>query len=131
MKLWSNEKKSVRGKLNGDIIQLVSCPVNGNVCSQNLAEINSLLSTAQQSRFSKEYGLTIVKMKEALAIADGIESERCMNCAKLFRNTILNSMDSVKDELGQMSKGIFHSSYRNSYQELKVMLDELRDNKLV
>lgn len=124
------EKKSQRRELNEDIIQLVSCPANGNVCKQNLAEINRLLSTAQQSRFSKEYGRSVHMMKEALAIADGIEPERCANCARLFRSTILSSMDNVKEELEQMSKGFFQTRYKNSYNQVSVLLQELKVSNL-
>ncbi|WP_163707791.1 hypothetical protein [Mangrovibacterium lignilyticum] len=127
MKLLNfTEGKNAKRKLNEDIIQLVSCPANGNVCSQNLVEINRLLSTAQQSRFSKEYGRSIYKMQKALAIADGIQTERCANCAVLFRNTILSSMDNVKEELEEMSKGLFSTRYRESFKQVSTLVQELK-----
>lgn len=114
---------------NAEIIQLVSCPANGDACLQSLAEINSLLSEARQSRFSKEYGLSVHNMKLALAIADGIEGERCLSCARLFRSTILQSMDSVKDELEEMSGGFFKKRYKDSYKEVSLMLVDLKEGK--
>ncbi len=115
--------------VNEDIIQLVSCPANGTVCTQNLSEINHLLSTAQQSRFSKEYGRSIYKMKEALAIADEIKAERCSNCACLFRKTILSSMDNMKDELEEMSRGYFKSRYRESFRHVSKVIREMKEAK--
>ncbi|WP_372774153.1 hypothetical protein [Mangrovibacterium sp.] len=120
------ESRNEKGKLNEDIIQLVSCPANGNVCSQNLVEINRLLSTAQQSRFGKEYGRSIYKMKEALEIADSIGAERCANCASLFRKTILGSMNQVKDELEVMSTGFFKKRHRESFEQVSLIVDQLK-----
>jgi len=130
MKLLNfTEGKRARREVNEDIIQLLSCPTNGSVCTQNLCEINRLLSTAQQSRFTKEYGRSIYKMKEALAVADDIKVERCANCAALFRKTILSSMDNVKEELEEMSKGYFKTRYRESYKQVSVMVAELKQSR--
>jgi len=130
MKLLNfTEGNRAKRDVNEDIIQLVSCPTNGSVCIQNLCEINRLLSTAQQSRFTKEYGRSIHKMKEALAVADDIKAERCANCANLFRKTILSSMDNMKDELEEMSKGFFKTRYRESYKQVSVMLAELKQSR--
>ncbi len=115
--------------VNEDIIQLVSCPSNGSVCTQNLAEINRLLSTAQQSRFSKEYGRSIEKMKEALRVADEIKPDRCSNCASLFKQTILNSMDNMKEELEDLSKGWFKQArYKASLSQVEVVVEQVKAN---
>jgi len=120
------EGRRAKRKMNEDIIQLVSCPANGSVCTQNLTEINRLLSTAQQSRFSKEYGRSVFKMKEALKVADDIKAGHCANCASLFRKTILTSMDNVKDELEDMSKGLFSFRYRESFKQVSLLVNEVK-----
>ena len=118
------EKRREREKLNEDIIRLLNCPANGNECTQHLAEINRLLSTARQSRLSKEYNRSIHHMEEALIFADRVQADRCLNCANLFRKTILTSMENVKDELEGMSKGFFKGRYIKPYQYVSRLIRE-------
>ncbi|MEL7586575.1 MAG: hypothetical protein AAGU19_07650 [Prolixibacteraceae bacterium] len=123
MKLFSFVEGEDDGK---DIIELVSCQWDGANCTNLRKDINILLRSARKSNMNKEYRKAIDEISEAFFLTDQITNDGCQQCTGFFRETMLNSLKQLTEELGKMSSGFFRDRrYREVYQFARKKLDEL------
>lgn len=119
----------------GDKIQLVNCPHKCMNCKLVLYDINRLFNDSEHYQSSKEYHLSILCLKRAFLktyeITEAVEQE----CARVFRFTIMESLENIHHELKRMANGLFSKSrHKENFLLAKMTLDELRqappsDNK--
>lgn len=109
-----------------DVIELVSCKWNGANCTEGRKEINRLLRSARKSKMNKEYRKAIDEISEAYSLTDQITKDSCQQCTDFFRETMLNSLKQLTEELKRMSSGFFREKrYREVYLFATKKLDEL------
>ncbi len=114
------------GENNQDIIELISCQSNGDHCAQVRGEINKLLKSARISRINKEYRKAVDEMVEAYGLTNQEINESCRACHQLFRDTIINSLSLVTNELKKMNSGLFRDKhYQQVYLFASKKLEEL------
>ncbi|MBN2636946.1 MAG: hypothetical protein JXR61_11805 [Prolixibacteraceae bacterium] len=107
----SNHKE---GKFN-----LVSCPVTESYCNKILAEINKLYAESELARINKEYLRSVSLLEEAYELTNLLKNKSCLLCASFFQHTINKTFDIMKEELYDISHGMFSSkSYKLAYKKL-------------
>lgn len=104
-----------------DKIELVNCPHNCRNCKSILIDINRLFHESEQYQNDKEYQFSIISLKKAFEktyeLSEPVEQE----CAKLFRLTIIESLEKIHQELKKMTKGFFR---RGRYKKICIMTEE-------
>ncbi len=111
----------------GDKIQLVNCPHNCMNCKLILFDINRLFNDSEHYQSSKEYHLSIISLKIAFKKTYEIRELVEQECARVFRFTIMESLENIHQELKRMTNGFFSKSrYKENYQLAKVTLDEFK-----
>ena len=110
-------KKELENKdYNKNKIELLSCKRNGDRCKNHLTLINEEYSTLQTYLPSKEYQKSIEALDKAFHKTFELQEDSCTGCAKMFRSTIIQSLENIHLELREMSKGIFKTKrYQKSY----------------
>lgn len=88
-------------------IKLEYCKEDGESCSSQLNAVNKNLVLARKLIEEKEYSKALQEINSAFNITYEIERPGCQKCAKLFRNTILNSLKQIIDDLKKTTSGIF------------------------
>ena len=97
-------------------IELLSCRSNGNRCKNHLALINEEYTTLQTYLPNKEYQKSIEALDKAFHKTFELQEDSCSGCAKMFRSTIIQSLEDIHLELKGMSQGIFKTNrYKASY----------------
>ena len=111
-------------------IKLVSCPVGGMQCKEQLSEINNSFVESYSYHRDKDYYRSIESLKSAFNKTSELKPSTCANCAKLFRSTITNSMEKIHDELKGMSTGMFKTNrYQSSYVFAGSVLDNFKGTR--
>jgi len=100
---------------NDGKIELVSCPRNETICKDHLFLINKCYEEAGQHRQEKNFQLSIESLKIAFNKTTELNQQHCVRCAELFRSTIAESLDDIRDELEKMTTGFFgNKRYKSS-----------------
>lgn len=101
---------------NQNKIELLSCKRNGDRCKNHLTSINEEYSTLQTYLPDKEYQKSIEALNNAFHKTFELQEDSCSSCAKMFRSTIIRSLENIHLELKEMSEGIFKTKrYQSSY----------------
>lgn len=109
-----------------DKIQLLSCPHECRNCRLVLVDINRLFNESEHYQSSKEYRLSILCLKKAFEKTFEIRERIEQECARLFRFTVIESLENIRHELKKMTSGLFAKSrYKDSYLLAETTLDEL------
>jgi hypothetical protein len=107
-------------------IEIVGCDRNELVCAGPLADINKRFLESERCRRDKNYPRAIEKLKNAYYLTTEISDKPCMNCSKFFRNTIIESLHLIKNELKKLTTGFFANPYyKPSYLLVEEALQEL------
>lgn len=107
---------------NENKIELLSCIRNGDRCKNHLTLINEEYSTLQTYLQEKEYQKSIEALDKAFNKTFELREDSCSGCAKMFRSTIIQSLENIHLELKEMSKGIFKT---NRYQSSYILADNV------
>lgn len=102
-----------------DKFNLVSCPVTESHCNKILAEINKLYAESEVARINKEYLQSVSLLEEAYELTNSLKNKSCLLCASFFQHTINKTFEIMKEELYDISHGMFSSkSYKLAYKKL-------------
>lgn len=108
-------------------IELLVCQAGGHNCREHLTEINECYLDANNYHFDKDYLSSIESLKSAFFKTTDLNQESCVNCAKLFRTTITQSLENINNELHNLTTGIFSKKrYHRSYQASCEVLNEIK-----
>jgi hypothetical protein len=109
-----------------DKIELVNCLHNCR-CKSVLIDINRLFHESEQYQNDKEYQFSILSMKEAFEKTFELSKPVEQKCAKIFRLTIIESLEAIHQELRRMTNGLFRRGrYNRSYIMAKETLNEFK-----
>jgi hypothetical protein len=101
---------------NQDKIELVNCSQGGKLCKNQLSVINESFLKSKRYHRDKDYERSIEALKMAFSETFEFQESLCVNCAGLFRSTIIQSLEEMHTELQEMSSGLFKSGrYKASY----------------
>jgi hypothetical protein len=116
-----------------DKIELVSCTGgNETKCKKHLFVLNQNFHNSDDFRREKLFQLSIEELKHAYFKTFELSDKSCLNCAKLFRSTITDSLVSIRDELKSMTSGFFgNKHYELGYHMAEEVLQEFEKAKLL
>lgn len=110
-----------------DKIELVRCAIGGGMCSDHRAVINKNILASRKFLLNKDYFRSIEALKVAYYKTSDLQETSCVNCAKLFRCTVTQSLENIHNDLKQMSTSWFLSKrYESSYKLATLVLEEFR-----
>lgn len=92
---------------NGLNVELVSCPLREIICNVHLKTINDYLIESEKYRREIDFNKSIDTLKSAFHRSAELLNHPCTNCAMHFRSKIIESLESINDELEKKSKGLF------------------------
>lgn len=102
-----------------DKFSVVSCPVKESYCHKVLEEINILYAESELARINKEYLRSVSLLQEAYDKTNDLNQKYCLLCADLFQYNINKTLEIMKEELYEISHGIFSTrSYQLAYLKL-------------
>lgn len=128
MGLFSGSKKRKKNSVNGQpTFELVSCPMNGVRCENHRSLMNENMVAARKHRINKEYQKSIIELKSAFEQTNYLQADTCQNCAKLFRSTIIDSVELIQDDLQKMTTGFFKD--RRNLPSLEIAKEVLEEFK--
>ncbi|QGY43999.1 hypothetical protein GM418_10120 [Maribellus comscasis] len=108
--------KNGNGQNSDSKFELIRCERNGVRCKSHLAFINEEYSISETYLQNKEYQKSIEALNEAFYRTYQLKETTCINCAKMFRSTIIRSLEDIQIELKGMSQGLFKTRrYQSSY----------------
>jgi hypothetical protein len=109
-----------------DKIKLINCPHNCR-CKSVLIDINLLFNESEQYQNDKEYQFSILSLKEAFEKTFELRNPVEQKCAKIFRLTIIESLEAIHQELKRMTKGFFRRGrYNRSFMMIEETLNEFK-----
>lgn len=108
-------------------IELESCPLGTEICIEHLDFINNKMRISRSYWLNKDFLQAIEELKKAYHKTTELNQPSCLQCAKLFRSTITNSMEAIHEDLLEMTSGIFKAKRFNSSLELStIVLSEFK-----
>ena len=114
-----------------DKFQLVSCPVKGIYCNDVLSEINRLYTESEFARINKEYQRSIESLQKAYYKTLELNESPCTKCVALFHSKISETLETLHEELEEISSSIFHKKvYHNNFL-IKLNLFKVEANRLL
>ncbi|MFW6309512.1 MAG: hypothetical protein ACOC1D_00285 [Prolixibacteraceae bacterium] len=112
---------------NFEKIELVRCPRGGKNCSSQLSDINKIYLESNNYKHNKEYRMSIESLKHAFDKTYELKESECEKCARIFRSTIIDSLENMHVELGKISSGYFRSKrFKGSYLMAEKTLQTLK-----
>lgn len=103
------------------------CQAGGHNCKEHLSVINECYQEAGNYHVEKDYLSSIESLKCAFSKTADLNQESCMNCARLFRTTITQSLENINDELYTLTTGLFRKKrYQKSYFASREVLNEIK-----
>ncbi|MBA4411467.1 MAG: hypothetical protein Q8S54_04090 [Bacteroidota bacterium] len=103
-----------------DKIELLKCPKEGIGCEDHRLVINRDYCASQNYMHDKDYSRSILALKNAFHKTTELNETSCLNCARLFRSTITESLEYIHEDLLNMSTGILGTKRFQSSFELAV-----------
>jgi hypothetical protein len=111
-----------------DKIQLVGCRKDHKVCLNYLPEINRLMKESDTLYRDREYNRALEALEKAYDQTLEFRNTECSKCARLFRSTIVSSLEEMNHELQCMSKGLFRTArYQSSSLKAEQLLIEFKN----
>jgi len=106
--------------------EVVSCPVNKVHCVKILPELNELYATSELARINKEYLRSAESLHKAYNRTCSLKESSCAGCVNLFQNSIIETMETMQDEVHQISFGFFPKRrYGQVYVKLSNLLKKM------
>ena len=81
------------------------------MCKETLAEINRIFHESNDYQQNKEYQLSINTLKEAYEKTWELSESTCERCARLFRSTIVESLESMDADLQRMLQDLTDGTF--------------------
>lgn len=111
-------------------IELLVCQAGGHNCKEHLSAINDCYLEANNFHFDKDYLNSIESLKCAFFKTSDLNQDSCVNCAKLFRSTITQSLENINSELQNLTTGLFRKKrYHKSYIASREVLNEIKQSE--
>ena len=88
-------------------IEIVRCPRQKSECVAQLQLINQCFDISQQLRLNKDYLHSIEVLEKAFECTWEMRENSCQGCATLFRQLIIATLETIRNELHQMTSGWF------------------------
>ena len=108
--------------------ELDTCPNGGFHCHDLLESVNNLLHDANLFVENKEYNRALELKEKAFNRIAELEKERCQPCGALFREVILNSINTHVTDLKKMSSGLFgKKKYKYHFQNAQRLAKRMED----
>jgi hypothetical protein len=96
--------------------ELINCPRNGKNCKAHLVAINEKYSDSDYYYHNKEYQESILALNNAFNKTFELNQETCASCARVFRDTMIQTLQNIHMELHSMTTGFFKNKrYKDSY----------------
>lgn len=125
LSLSKDENKGA--KEYGNKFEIENCAFGGKNCKNHLSEINNNYLISYQSNQNKDYHIAIEALKKGFYKSCELNDPVCLNCSKMFRSTITQSLVNIHNELKYISGGLFgNKRYFKSYLMACDTLNELK-----
>lgn len=122
---WKAANKFAKPK--EDKFDLVSCSVKGVFCKEILREINEFYAESEQARINKEYQMSAEFLQKAYAKTFLLKESSCALCVELFQKSISRAMETMHEEVHDMSVGFFHKKrYEQIYDKLSAFVRKMK-----
>jgi hypothetical protein len=108
-----------------ETIKLEYCPSGGNTCRLQMTFMNEKLLLARKFAENKEPAKAVDAIKEAFDSTYDLVADQCQVCARLFRETITESLNLLIREQDEMRKGFFRK--RRTNIELRLAINMLQE----
>jgi hypothetical protein len=125
---FSNGEKNGVDKKQ-DPIELLFCPQKkeGSNCMEHRAVINQSILASRRHVINKEYQVSIAELKTAFYKTSELQDATCLQCASLFRSTIIQSMEHIHEDLRKMTTGFFKAKrYLPTFELADEVLTEFK-----
>jgi hypothetical protein len=111
-------------------IELLVCQAGGHTCKEHLSVINECYLEANNYHFDIDYLNSIESLKCAFFKTNDLNQDSCVNCAKLFRSTITQSLENINGELKNLTSGLLSKKrYHKSYMASCDVLNEIKQSE--
>lgn len=108
-------------------IDLVKCHLNNSHCKKYLSEINQDFLDSENYRSNKEYNRAMEHLKSAFKNTFEKKENYCFRCADLFHSTLVQSLESIHEELQKLTTGFFRAKrYQPSLEMAENLLTEFK-----
>lgn len=107
---------------NKDKIEYTGCKLSGKVCLNYLPEINNHFRESDLFYRDRDFNRAIESLEKAWFKAGEIKEADCQMCVMFFQATVVQSLESIHNELKRMTKGIFATK---RYQSCFLKADDL------
>ncbi|MCG6189882.1 hypothetical protein [Maribellus maritimus] len=109
-----------------DKFKLIGCPIKGIHCTNILPEINKLYAESELARENKEYQKSVEQLQKAYYRTLELKESPCTKCVSMFQSSINETLETMQEELYEMSFGIFHRKrYQLAYSKLSNFIKKL------
>lgn len=113
---------------SGNKIELLNCNSGAENCKEHLLVINKCYSEANTFHLEKDYLSSIESLRNAFLMSCELRHDSCIECAKLFRSIIANSLENINTELHKLTTGtIKNTRYLKSYKKSCMVLDDVKN----
>lgn len=110
--------------------ELIKCPRDGRNCKNHLIEINKNYYDSDYYYQNKEYQESIEALSNAFNKTFELNEATCAHCARTFRYTIIQTLQNIHIELGNMTNGLFKKNrYKSCYILAENVLNDLKRKK--
>ncbi len=114
---------------NREYIDLVDCPQGGKSCEEHRKVINKSMLASRQHLFNNNYPLTFKELKTAFYKTSELKKVQCFSCAKLFRTSIIRSMENIHNDMEKTSYSFFSGKKLSpNYILATKVLNEFKNN---
>jgi len=122
-----SEKESEYFEDKSNSIELVRCSMGGVNCVNHRAVINKNILASRKFLLNKDYQRSIEILKEAYYTTSDLQQSTCINCGKLYRCMVMQTLENIHSELKKMTNGwLFPNRYKSSYELASIVLEEFR-----
>ncbi len=126
-----SQLKTKHSKKIQEKVELVDCPLKEIMCETHLTIIYTSFLESEKNRLEKNFDLSIETLKSAFYKTSELLNHPCTRCATHYRLNIIESLENIHNELGQMSKGILtNNRYQSSFLKADKILKELKCEKI-
>lgn len=126
-KRWFISKDSDYFKDHEDIIELESCPYEGEFCKPLLPIINKNLLEARKYVENKDYIRAVESLRNSFNFTFDLKEQKCKACIKLFQEVISDRLIQLIAELQEMTTGLFaNKSFKPDLAEAQQVLQEMK-----
>jgi hypothetical protein len=113
-----------------DKIEFTGCKLSGHLCLNILPEINDQFRESDLFYRDRDFNRSIDALEIAWHKATELKGPDCQKCALFFQATVVQSLESIHNELYRMTKGIFGTNrYQSCYIKADNLLKRIRTTK--